>query len=147
MEFWNKYSWTNLLVLALIFVTVDRIQSDDSMCPQDMVYGCKRICYSNCDNLNSTSEGCIEICKLGCDCKEGFVFQSKNSNTCVHPSSCKVSCPENMTFKPCNRFYRETCSDRNLNQVPSEVCMPRCVCNDGYILSDALHCIKVNQCP
>ncbi|XP_031762437.1 serine protease inhibitor swm-1-like [Xenopus tropicalis] len=148
----KKYSSLSLLAMALIFVAPDQSEAatTKSPCPANMFYHCKRTCFNNCDNLNSMSDaGCTRVCRLGCDCKEGYVFKSKNSNTCVPVSACNVSCPEHSAFIPCYRYGRKSCSSSNMEHMPSQTCSPRCVCNKGYILTDDLfpRCIKTSTCP
>uniref|UniRef100_A0A803JTT6 Serine protease inhibitor swm-1-like n=1 Tax=Xenopus tropicalis TaxID=8364 RepID=A0A803JTT6_XENTR len=149
MATWQNYSF--LLAMALVFMA--NVQSQDAppqgRCPADMVYGCKRVCFSNCDNLNSTRDVCILMCPIGCDCKEGFVFKSKDSNTCVPVSACKVSCPQHSTFIPCYTHSRKSCRTKDDPETSSGTCSPRCVCDKGYILSDEPdpRCIKISECP
>ncbi|XP_056399437.1 alpha-tectorin-like [Hyla sarda] len=115
---------------------------------QYQIRGIKRTCYNNCDNLNSTTEACVKPLFYGCNCMDGYVFQSATSNVCVPVSSCNVLCPPNMHFDPCITSYRKTCATRNLPSVLFKPCQPRCVCNNGYILSNAPVpvCIKIIQC-
>ncbi|XP_053307401.1 von Willebrand factor-like [Spea bombifrons] len=151
MARWNTQIFARLLMLGLSMSWFYHTEAVPTAvpCPPNTVYGCMRQCYSNCDNLNSTYEACIEICKLGCDCPEGYVFQSKDSKVCVPVSECAVSCPEGMDFIPCYRFPLQTCDTLGIHYVPSRYCRPRCVCKEGYVLSNdpKPHCIKKTLCP
>ncbi|KAM4650565.1 mucin-6-like [Discoglossus pictus] len=144
MGFWSSRPWVQLLMISMSL----HLMVQAGPCPPNMVYGCKRICYSNCDNLNSTTEACIKPCWLGCDCIPGYVFQSSTSNVCVPVSQCNVICPAHMTFNPCLTVPRPTCATLGQKQKPTLYCMPRCVCDAGYVLSNDVvpRCIKIRQC-
>ncbi|XP_063293248.1 mucin-2-like [Pelobates fuscus] len=149
MNFSNAWLLTaQLLLLGLLFI--DRTATtDEVICPPNTQYGCKRICFSNCDNMNSTTEACILLCELGCDCMEGYVFKSKDSSVCVPVSECAVICPQNMEFRPFNRLPQETCKTLGIHYTPLKSDLLRCVCKDGYVLSNepTPTCIKKSQCP
>ncbi|XP_075462330.1 zonadhesin-like [Ascaphus truei] len=120
----------------------------DVSCPPNTKYGCKRNCFGNCDNLNSTTEACILSCWFGCDCIDGYVFKSRESNVCVPPSQCNVSCPEHMHFDPCLRTLRPTCDTLGKTPAPYQNCEPRCVCDEGYIFDNNKKvCRKISECP
>ncbi|OCT73565.1 von Willebrand factor-like [Xenopus laevis] len=152
MGTWQMSSSLSLLVMVMLFGVF--VQSQPKVtrnpCPSNMIYGCVRTCYGNCDSLNSTIDVCNKMCKIGCDCKEGFVFKGSNdSKTCVRVSACKVSCPKLMKFIPCYKELRKTCNTMNKPSVHLNTCTPRCVCNKGYILSNERipRCIKISECP
>uniref|UniRef100_A0A803J7T0 TIL domain-containing protein n=1 Tax=Xenopus tropicalis TaxID=8364 RepID=A0A803J7T0_XENTR len=151
MATWQKYSSLGLLAMALLFVAVDQSQAvpPKPECRVNMVYGCMRTCYSNCDNMNSTIDACTKMCLMGCDCKDGFVFKSKDSKRCVPVSECKVTCPKHMTYNPCTKETRKTCATMNKPPVPLKPCKPRCVCDKGFILSNdhVPRCIRISECP
>ncbi|KAM4650608.1 uncharacterized protein O3C94_013325 [Discoglossus pictus] len=151
MGFSSSRSLAQLLILAMSLCFMDQIQaaSTSTSCPPNTKFGCKSTCFNNCDNLNSTSDVCNKMCMLGCNCIEGYVLESKDLNVCVPISQCKVSCPERMTFNPCLRTPRLSCATLGIHYTESRVCMPRCVCNEGYVLSNDAErkCIKTSQCP
>ncbi|KAM4703751.1 uncharacterized protein WCC33_012255 [Rhinophrynus dorsalis] len=151
MGFWAIKSLVQLLILALSLSLLDQIQAEtiESICPPNTRQGCKRQCYSNCDNLNSTTEACNKMCEMGCDCLDGYVFKSKGSNICVPVRECQVSCPEHSKFNECYRFPRKSCATLGMHPVPARFCMPRCVCDEGYVLSNEIvpRCIKIKECP
>ncbi|XP_075046064.1 zonadhesin-like [Mixophyes fleayi] len=150
MAFASSQTLVQLVMLALCMSLIDQNHATPTRvpCPPKAFYGCKSPCFSNCDNLNSTGV-CNKMCVYNCTCMEGYVFQSKNSDVCVPVSSCKVICPENMTFRECYRIPQETCETLGIHYEPSEKCMHRCVCNDGYVLSNEAtpRCIKRSKCP
>ncbi|XP_053546016.1 mucin-like protein [Bombina bombina] len=154
MRFWILGSSMKLLIFAIYLCLVNPIHADATgiSCPlYSTPQDCKRTCYNNCNNLNSITEACHEICQPGCDCVDGYVFESENSNVCVPISQCKVLCPENMTFNPCLRIPQLSCKTLYMHPVRSRYCMPRCVCRTGYVLTDhpgdGLPCIKISECP
>uniref|UniRef100_A0A803K250 TIL domain-containing protein n=1 Tax=Xenopus tropicalis TaxID=8364 RepID=A0A803K250_XENTR len=151
MATWQKYSSLGLLAMALLFVAVDQSQAKpaETQCPPNMVYDCMRTCFSNCDNLNSPIDACNETCIMGCDCKDGFVFKSKDSKICVRVSTCKVTCPKHMIFNRCTMETRKTCATINDPLATSTTCLPRCVCGKDLILSNDLspRCIRISECP
>uniref|UniRef100_A0A6I8SBD3 TIL domain-containing protein n=1 Tax=Xenopus tropicalis TaxID=8364 RepID=A0A6I8SBD3_XENTR len=130
--------------LARVVVGQNQAAPPQTQCPTNMVYGCMRTCFSNCVNLNSTTDTCNRGCMMGCDCKDGFVFKSKDSTTCVPASECKVTCPKHMTYNPCTKETRKTCATMNDPPVTLDSCLPRCVCDTGFILSSERfpHCIS-----
>ncbi|OCT73564.1 uncharacterized protein LOC108696918 [Xenopus laevis] len=156
MAFWV----TCLLIHLLILSQTNPTSAQDSgtndappeiKCPPNMIFrGCKRSCFSTCDNLNRTSENCYEPCTLDCDCMDGFVFQSAESSVCVEVSACKFSCPANMRFDPCLKINRRTCAMLNTAPILYPSCMPRCVCDEGYVIADEREenpkCIKISEC-
>ncbi|KAG8548794.1 hypothetical protein GDO81_024132 [Engystomops pustulosus] len=145
--------WSILLFLQpWIFVSLSEIvefQSISKGCEDPYkVFRDKRMCYNNCDNLNSTTEACVKPLVYGCDCMDGYVYQSATSNVCVPVSSCNVICPPHMHFDPCLTSYRPTCSTLYKPPILSKGCLPRCVCNTGYVLSDAPvpTCVPIVNC-
>ncbi|MEE6481966.1 hypothetical protein FKM82_013085 [Ascaphus truei] len=117
-------------------------------CPPNTKYGCKRTCFGNCDNLNSMAEMCFFSCQLGCDCKGDYVFKSRESNVCVPASQCNVSCPKHMHFDPCLRTPRPTCDTLGKTPALYQDCMPRCVCDWGYVFDNNKKvCRKISECP
>ncbi|XP_075046531.1 alpha-tectorin-like isoform X1 [Mixophyes fleayi] len=147
----SNRSFMQLLLLATSLIYIMHTASAGPVtkrsCPPDMEHGCVRTCFSNCDNLNSTSEVCTLACMPGCDCKGNLVRASKTSSVCVPPSTCNVSCPENMHFEPCLSNPEETCSYKTMEEIP---CSPRCVCNEGYVSNGNMSdrkCIKRSDCP
>ncbi|XP_075046532.1 alpha-tectorin-like isoform X2 [Mixophyes fleayi] len=127
--------------------TVNANPVTEENCPPDMVYGCEPSCFSNCDNLNSTSEICNDLCRQGCHCKSDLVRASENSDFCVRPCACKVTCPKNMHFNPCLTRSEPTSSgDTTKQEFP---CKPRCVCNKGYVRNEMPGdvCITQGDCP
>lgn len=138
------------LLLAVSFVSLSEkssVTATSVSCPPNSSLSCKPPCFNTCDNLNATS--CKESCVLKCHCTEGYVSKSEDSSECVPVSSCTVTCPAYMTFRDCSRTPPETCSTLGIHYVPSRTCMPRCVCNDGYVLSNEVQprCIKKTKCP
>ncbi|XP_077116280.1 uncharacterized protein LOC143770494 isoform X2 [Ranitomeya variabilis] len=149
--------WRQLAFLQLGILVYLSTAQEDEMIPIPHHVDCHdphkifcplRICYNNCDNMNSTTEACIKPLWYGCECIDGYVYQSATSNICVPLSCCTINCGPNMHFVPCLKAYRKTCATRNKPPVKVKGCLPRCVCNDGYILSDdpVPVCIKKWKC-
>ncbi|KAM5131921.1 alpha-tectorin-like [Mantella aurantiaca] len=137
-----------LLALAVSVLLIGESQAATTHvpCPPDSSSGCRSPCYSSCDALHLTA--CHEGCTPGCTCNEGFVFQSADSQVCVPVTSCTVTCHENSHFAPCYRQPLETCATLGIQYQPSRRCMPRCVCNEGYVLSNdpEPRCINKKKC-
>ncbi|XP_040277641.1 von Willebrand factor-like [Bufo bufo] len=138
------------LVIAVCFVFLTKgcpAAATTVRCPPNSVVSSKSLCFNTCDNLNATT--CNKPRTSQCHCIEGYVFQSENSQECVPVSSCKVTCPAYMTFRECYKIPVETCNTLGIHPVPSETCTPRCVCIDGYVLSneDNPQCINKKKCP
>ncbi|XP_033214982.1 chymotrypsin inhibitor-like [Belonocnema kinseyi] len=50
---------------------------------------CENPCPKTCANRNdNTIHPCIEICREGCNCNEGYVKDAKKNNECVLPRDC-----------------------------------------------------------
>ncbi|MEE6481970.1 hypothetical protein FKM82_013086 [Ascaphus truei] len=127
--------------------TLAALETDPS-CPPNSKYGCNPMCFRNCDTLNSVSGFCVKSCWLGCDCIDGYVFKSRESNVCVPASQCNVSCPEYMHFDPCLRTLRPTCDTLGKTPAQYQNCEPRCVCDEGYVFdNDNSVCIEISECP
>ncbi|XP_072282176.1 zonadhesin-like [Pyxicephalus adspersus] len=145
----SRSQWAvQLLLLAFSLLLIGECQAatTETLCPSDKTPGCRSPCYSSCDTLNLTA--CHDTCTKACVCREGSVFQSVDSDVCVSIESCKVTCPENSQFVLCYRQPRETCTTLGIKYQPSQFCMPRCVCNDGYVLSNEPNpqCINKKKC-
>ncbi|KAG8433708.1 hypothetical protein GDO86_012169 [Hymenochirus boettgeri] len=142
----------HLIILGTSLLMAQQLKAippQDNPCPPNMIHRCVSLCYSNCENLNNTVDPCISLCPIqGCDCINGLVRLTPSSNICVQPTQCNVICPPNMHFEPCLHSYRPTCATRTQDQTVFPYCLPRCVCNTGYILSNdpVPHCIKLRQC-
>ncbi|KAM9298985.1 keratin-associated protein 10-9 [Gastrophryne carolinensis] len=123
---------------------------DTENCQSDMEYTCRRTCFGNCDQLNSTTEACTLQCNWGCECKNSsYVRLSSTADICVKPSSCKVTCPENMHFESCFSGSEPACKTEEMPSSPPQ-CIPRCVCNNGYVrhyTKSGRSCIKPSDCP
>ncbi|XP_073457747.1 zonadhesin-like isoform X2 [Aquarana catesbeiana] len=137
-----------LLVLAFSMLLIGESQAATTQvpCPPNSSYGCRSPCYSSCDSLPLTA--CTGKCTPACMCNEGFVFQSADSDVCVPVSSCEVTCQENAHFVPCYRTPLPTCDNLGIHYQQSRYCMPRCVCDDGYVLSNEPNprCINKKKC-
>ncbi|XP_071969247.1 alpha-tectorin-like [Engystomops pustulosus] len=140
------FFFLQLVGFAYPSATQEDLDRPIDLCPDPYTtFRQKRMCYNNCDNLNSTTEACVKPLFYGCDCIDGYVYQSATSNVCVPVSSCNVICPPHMHFDPCLTSYRPICGKKTL---PASVCLPRCVCDPGYILSDTPVpvCIRIINC-
>ncbi|XP_069803640.1 accessory gland protein Acp62F-like [Dendropsophus ebraccatus] len=73
-----------------------------------------------------------------------FVSLIENSRVAAAPP-----CPAYMTFNECTRTPKETCDTLGIHYQPSEKCTSRCVCIDGYVLSNEAEprCVKKTKCP
>ncbi|CAN2390085.1 hypothetical protein PRIEUP_LOCUS121, partial [Pristimantis euphronides] len=131
------------LLIAAYFVSL--IAANNIQCPENSFWSCKPLCLNSCDNLNAA--GCSNACEYACHCTNGHVLQSAKSPICVPVSSCNVTCPAKMIFRECTRTPQETCDTLGIHYEPTEKCMPRCVCVDGYVLTDEGICIKKTRCP
>ncbi|XP_068099359.1 serine protease inhibitor swm-1-like isoform X2 [Hyperolius riggenbachi] len=134
------------LALAVLFIGECRGVPTGS-CPPNASPGCRLDCRSSCDTLNLTL--CSKECLSLCECNEGFVFQSKESDVCVPVQTCHVTCPQNSHFNECYKQPQVTCDTWGIHYQQSEKCFPRCLCDDNYVLSDepAPRCIKLKTCP
>ncbi|KAM5131932.1 uncharacterized protein ACMZJ9_018747 [Mantella aurantiaca] len=105
------------------------------LCPLNQVPGCYPCHMPYCSDIaNPWGPKCLG-CSSGCICKFGFYWQDDD---CVPAKECRVTCPENMVF--------EDCSAEPID--PNVLCLPRCVCKPGYVLSQQLldrKCIPMTE--
>ncbi|XP_069058157.1 mucin-5B-like [Pleurodeles waltl] len=64
------------------------------------------------------------------------------------PTQASRTCPANMHFNNCGTACPMTCHRRGKFFPCTRQCVPRCVCNDRYILNDSSsdRCIPEDQC-
>ncbi|KAM3923683.1 uncharacterized protein RB166_012660 [Leptodactylus fuscus] len=132
------------LLVTVCFVFLSGAAATSIRCPLNSVYISKPFCYNTCDNLNA----CYEP-TMPCQCIDGYVFKSQDSYECVPVSSCKANCLPYSTFNDCYRIPLETCENLGATYTPGQKCMARCVCIEGYVLTNNANpqCIKKTKCP
>ncbi|XP_069058158.1 mucin-5B-like [Pleurodeles waltl] len=64
------------------------------------------------------------------------------------PTQASRTCPANMHFNNCSTACPMTCQRRGRFFPCMRQCVPRCVCNDRYVLNDTSsdRCIPEKQC-
>uniref|UniRef100_A0A8C5Q4G1 TIL domain-containing protein n=1 Tax=Leptobrachium leishanense TaxID=445787 RepID=A0A8C5Q4G1_9ANUR len=139
----------NLLLLVMFSCWVWEVNTvpTDHCCPPTQEWGCKKTCHRNCDELHIVRPQCTQQCAYGCECKHGLIFKSKDSKECVPYDQCQVNCTQNMHYNPCARAYDTTCKDLRESDESTGICVPKCVCDKGYIFNSGSQCIPISECP
>ncbi|XP_040271448.1 zonadhesin-like isoform X1 [Bufo bufo] len=111
-------------------------------CPPDQHYGIIGGCDLTCDSVDLGTI-CLPYAYRGCRCNDGLIPQS-GTDECVKPEDCNAKCGPNKHYEPCGSNCQPKCGNPD---VPSDCgCSPRCVCDEGYILS-GFDCVKKTDCP
>ncbi|XP_044138275.1 serine protease inhibitor swm-1-like isoform X2 [Bufo gargarizans] len=142
-----KLSAVFLLALLQWKVHGDDIQPLN--CPPNSKYDVIGMCDTNCSNIGKPLKGpCFDIGILSCKCDEGLLPQTGTHDEnvqCVKPEDCKVPCGPNQHYKFCGSSCPATCKEPKGPENCLAVCSPRCVCNEGYVLSGKT-CVKPTEC-
>ena len=126
-------------------------------CPVNEEFSrCGNNCYSSCDDPNPS---CSDDCSAGCNCKEGFVKPSSESDeACIAQSACKLivdlTCADNEhaveEFDPCHLMCENVRTESNRTDCdPDAKKFAGCECNDGFtrLTSDPNSpCVPSNEC-
>ncbi|GFU13365.1 papilin [Nephila pilipes] len=110
---------------------------------------CGTDCPLTCDNYEDAPLVCNFMCRIGCECKKGFV---KNSNgKCVRPEQCPQRavqvCGENERFNGCGTACPLTCENYdNPPKFCNLMCKIGCECEEGYVRRQDGRCVKPEQC-
>ncbi|CAH2992095.1 unnamed protein product [Chilo suppressalis] len=116
--------------------------------------GCGTNCKKLCTDLVNPNRVCGIGCTLnGCDCKNGFYYDS-NLRKCVKPEDCTSTCPKGEKYSACpaaicgpltcaEAGYPKTCCS-NSSSCSSNA---SCICQDSCLRDLTGKCIPSNQCP
>ncbi|RVE52844.1 hypothetical protein evm_002501 [Chilo suppressalis] len=116
--------------------------------------GCGTNCKKLCTDLVNPNRVCGIGCTLnGCDCKNGFYYDS-NLRKCVKPEDCTSTCPKGEQYSACpaaicgpltcaEAGYPKTCCS-NSSSCSSNA---SCICQDSCLRDLTGKCIPSNQCP
>ncbi|XP_077288741.1 zonadhesin-like [Arctopsyche grandis] len=108
---------------------------------------CIAPCGERCSNLGQDLVCNYNACKIGCDCKPGYLRNSKNE--CVLISEC--DCNKNEELDICyNKCPPRTCDAIGKGfecPPPDSNCKPACKCIFDYRRNSDGVCIPVQKCP
>ncbi|KAL4708387.1 hypothetical protein ACJJTC_019623 [Scirpophaga incertulas] len=118
------------------------------------VPGCGNNCGKRCSDLarsSNTPPICTAECRLnGCDCRDGYYYDD-NRKRCVIPNECTPACRANEVLSDCANggCRRRRCSDPGVVCIDPKMCLPGCICVDGYVLDQNGICVAESQstCP
>ncbi|XP_077288595.1 zonadhesin-like [Arctopsyche grandis] len=120
-------------------------------CPEQEVYSqCGRNkCQDTCAEPNKKMS-CVDKCRPGCVCEEGWIRDS--NGICTLPGLCDMKCGGDgnaFTTKCANPCNRRTCT--TVNDEPffcTSECdgVEACICKPGYVMQDG-KCIPIKNCP
>ncbi|XP_063292168.1 SCO-spondin-like [Pelobates fuscus] len=132
------------LVIAISFAIIGKLDATSvrPICPPGKIFRCANDCAESCQYLNG-NKICTMDCAFKCACPADTYLQD---NTCVPASQCRVDCFPNSHFDHCPGFQEVYCDTLKKERVPNNKCYPRCVCNEGYVLSE-FKCVKISECP
>ncbi|XP_040277626.1 zonadhesin-like [Bufo bufo] len=118
-------------------------------CPPNSKSATTGVCDTNCANIVNFPKGlCIKIAILTCKCDAGLMPQTGTygeSVQCVKPEDCKVPCGPNQHYEFCGSACPPTCEEPNGPENCITMCSPKCVCDEGYVLSGET-CVKPTEC-
>ncbi|XP_071969243.1 IgGFc-binding protein-like [Engystomops pustulosus] len=142
-----------LSTVCLVAILKGMVESESvtpPKCPENSTYRDHGFCYLRCDNIDTFSpeDVCILPLAFGCTCDDGFLEQTRTSGEplqCVRPKDCNVTCGPNKTFVPNAYGCQPTCDEPIVPKICYQQRSPKCVCNDGYILSGK-NCVKPTEC-
>ncbi|GFW45573.1 tissue factor pathway inhibitor [Trichonephila clavipes] len=111
---------------------------------------CGTDCPLTCDNYDNPPRVCNMMCRIGCECKEGFV--RNRAGKCVKPEQCprraEQVCGENERYNGCGTACPLTCDNYdNPPKFCNLMCKIGCECEDGYVRSNDGRCVRPEQCP
>ncbi|GFR11833.1 tissue factor pathway inhibitor [Trichonephila clavata] len=111
---------------------------------------CGTDCPLTCDNYDNPPRVCNMMCRIGCECKEGFV--RNRAGKCVKPEQCpqraEQVCGENERYNGCGTACPLTCDNYdNPPKFCNFMCKIGCECEDGYVRSNDGRCVRPEQCP
>lgn len=100
-------------------------------------------CVSDCMKVcgESDIQQCSMPCKIGCECKKGYIRKKRPNGPCVPIWTCPPKCGPSMEF----RRYRPRCPRKCNNSRSScspENQGPGCACKRGYVLKTDYGSIK-----
>ncbi|XP_070504619.1 keratin-associated protein 10-4-like [Chironomus tepperi] len=126
-------------------------QSDSNACPNPhMIWNdCGSACEPTCSEQPA---GCIEMCISKCVCEEGYVL---HEGACILKSDCPSQskgqsdlsvCPNpHMIWNNCGSACEPTCFEQPDDCTKN--CVPKCVCEEGYVLLEDDVCVLKSDCP
>ncbi|CAG9785165.1 unnamed protein product [Diatraea saccharalis] len=117
--------------------------------------GCGGNCGKKCTDLVNPRRVCALMCILnGCDCKDGFYYDS-NTKKCVKAEQCTSMCTNpNEVYDKCPDCSPQTCATKNQKfncpMIPASKtganCKPACRCKQGYLRNSKGVCVPVKEC-
>ncbi|KAM5131923.1 uncharacterized protein ACMZJ9_018740 [Mantella aurantiaca] len=135
-----------LLALAFAMSFVEKIAAEDpAICPENQELSCILCNNQTCSDIANLEIKCSDCLEFKCICKSGYYLQDKE---CVPADRCKVKCPENMVYLACSKKPPICGPPKSAPLDPKEICRPRCVCKDKYILAKegSQKCILKEKC-
>ncbi|KAM4651760.1 zonadhesin-like isoform 2-T2 [Discoglossus pictus] len=120
-------------------------------CPPNSHHRGGRSCQRSCVNVNKPLMACTLNIVYGCFCDKGYILKHSVRPTgpvnCVPPTECDVTCPPHMHYEPYATGCQPTCSEPEVQAPCTLENQPRCVCDEGYMLSDNYsNCVPLTEC-
>nr|XP_021001043.2 papilin isoform X2 [Parasteatoda tepidariorum] len=117
-------------------------------CPANSHFNpCGTDCPLTCENYRNPPDICNLMCRIGCECDNGYVSTSDGS--CILPENCALqNCPANSVFSSCGSSCPLTCE--NYSRPPEScttMCKIGCECLSGYVLTEDGRCVLPVDCP
>ncbi|GFQ65780.1 zonadhesin [Trichonephila clavata] len=113
--------------------------------------GAHPLCQKNCQNYNENFP-CPSICMPGCICEDGYV-EGPNKE-CIKKEECRhysedKKCPKNSKYVECGAYplCQKTCENYDKLIPCPAVCVPGCVCEEGFVKGPDGECIPIHECP
>ncbi|KAF2901556.1 hypothetical protein ILUMI_04634 [Ignelater luminosus] len=104
---------------------------------------CRRTCQNRGQFLS-----CPYVCKPGCSCKKGFIWD-ENSSLCIPENLCPEVCGINEEWRECSDIYcRRTCQNKGQILNCPKICKSGCSCKKGFIWDEnSKLCVPEYLCP
>ncbi|XP_075134194.1 serine protease inhibitor swm-1-like [Leptodactylus fuscus] len=147
----GAFMLSSVFLVAILQWKVESFVLPAPNCPENSTYGGYGTCYLTCGNVGTVDalgKACPLILLYTCKCNEGFLAQSGTSGEtvqCVRPEECKATCGPNKHYEPYGSGCQPTCEDPIVPKICDKECSPKCVCNEGYVLSGN-NCVKPTEC-
>ncbi|GFY53481.1 uncharacterized protein TNIN_220711 [Trichonephila inaurata madagascariensis] len=139
-------------------IAVDKCppRSEDDRCPKPNTKFSKceayPPCQKNCENHDQIIP-CPRICVSGCICEDGFV--EGHDGECIEVDKCPPRAEdhkctkENTKYTECGAypFCQKTCENHDRIIPCPPICLPGCVCKDGFVKNSEGECIAIDKCP
>lgn len=142
-----------LVLFCLVAGSLAQIDFNFRDCPANSHYStCGTACPLTCENFQNPPKVCVLMCKIGCECDEGYVLAKDGS--CVLPEHCPSQAVEkscsgeaetglcrayfpswyyDTTSGTCKRFVYGGCGGNGNRYASEEECLQACAASEATL--------------